>query len=57
MNKRKFMYFLKQILCGLIFVVSGVALPFFLDGDVTVSVLLVPLGLFILFTRELLMEF
>ena len=57
MNRRKFMYFLKQKLCGLIFVTSGVALPFFLDGDATVSVLLIPWGLYIIFTREHIMEF
>ena len=57
MNKRKLIYYLKQKLCGLVFVTIGLAVPFFLDGDATASILLIPLGLYILFTREHLMEF
>ena len=45
-------YYLKQKLCGLALVLIGVIIPFLLDGDVTVSVLIVPLGLYAIFTKE-----
>lgn len=57
MNKRKIMYFLKQKLCGLVLVASGVVIPLILDGDATASVLLIPFGLFLIFTRQKVMEF
>ena len=57
MKKHKLLYFLKQKLCGLVLVGFGVLIPFVLEGDATVSVLLIPWGLYILFTREHLMEF
>ena len=57
MNRRKIMYFLKQKLCGLILVAIGVVVPVLLDGDATASILLVPLGLYLTFTRERIMEF
>ena len=57
MNRRKVMYFLKQKLCGLVIAGLGILIPFVLDGDATASVLLIPWGLYIIFTREHLMEF
>lgn len=57
MNKRKIIYFLKQKLCGLILTAIGCAVPFFLDGDATVSVIIIPLGVFLIFTRQRVMEF
>ena len=57
MNRRKIMYFLKQKLCGLVLVASGVVIPLILDGDATASVILIPFGLFLIFTRQRVMEF
>ena len=57
MNKRKIMYFLKQKLCGLVIAGIGILIPFVLDGDATASVILIPFGLFLVFTRERVMEF
>ena len=57
MNRRKIMYFLKQKLLGLVLVGFGISLPFVLDGDATVSVIIIPMGLFLIFTREKIMEF
>ena len=51
------MYFLKQKLCGLVIVGIGILIPFVLDGDATVSVIIIPLGLFLIFTRQRVMEF
>lgn len=57
MNRRKIMYFLKQKLCGLIIAGLGVLIPFLLDGDATVSIILIPFGLFLVFTKQRVMEF
>ena len=57
MNKRKIMYFLKQKLCGLVIAGLGILIPFVLDGDATVSVIIIPMGLLLIFTREKIMEF
>ena len=45
-------YYLKQKLCGLVLVSIGIITPFVLDGDATLSVLIVPLGLYAIFTKE-----
>ena len=57
MNKHKLLYFLKQKLLGLVLVGFGILIPFVLDGDATVSVIIIPLGLFLIFTRQRVMEF
>ena len=56
-EQKKIMYFLKQKLCGLVIAGFGVLIPFLLDGDATVSVVIIPLGLFLIFTRQRVMEF
>ena len=45
-------YFLKQKLCGLVLATIGIITPILFDGDATASLLLVPMGLFVLFTKE-----
>ena len=50
-------YFLKQKLCGLVLATIGIIVPIICDGDATASLLLVPMGLFVLFTKEKVMLF
>lgn len=50
-------YYLKQKLCGLALIILGVLCPFVVDGDATVSLLIVPLGLYLLFTKTKAMLF
>ena len=50
-------YFLKQKICGLVLAAIGIIVPIVCDGDVTASLLLVPMGLFVLFTKEKVMLF
>ena len=50
-------YFLKQKLCGLVLATIGVIVPIVCDGDATASLLLIPMGLFVLFTKEKVMLF
>ena len=50
-------YFLKQKLCGLVLAAIGIIVPIVCDCDATASLLLVPMGLFVLFTKEKVMLF
>ena len=43
---------MKQKLYGIILLFIGILTPFFLDGDVTFSILIIPLGLYIILTKE-----
>ena len=45
-------YYIKQKLMGLAAVGISVASPLLLDGDATISVLMLPLGLFLMVTKE-----
>lgn len=56
-RKAERIYYVKQKLSGLTLAAIGILIPFICDGDATASVLLVPLGLYILFTREKVMDF
>ena len=50
-------YFLKQKLCGVVLAAIGMVVPIVCDGDATASLLLVPMGLYVLFTKEKVMLF
>ena len=50
-------YFLKQKLCGVVLAAIGIIVPIVCDGDATASLLLVPMGLYVLFTKEKVMIF
>lgn len=51
------LYYLKQKLSGFVLVVVSVLCPIVLDGDATASVFFLPLGLYLLFTKEKVMDF
>lgn len=57
-NKRKSrkraeaIYYIKQKLMGLAAVGISVASPLLLDGDATISILMLPLGIFLMITKE-----
>lgn len=51
------LYYIKQRLSGAIMAAIGVIMPFVLDGDVTVSLVALPLGIFLLLTKEKVMTF
>jgi hypothetical protein len=48
---------MKQRLSGVIMAVIGIITPFVLDGDATVSLVALPLGIFLLLTREKVITF
>ena len=56
-RKAERIYYIKQKLSGLIMSTIGIFTPFLLDGDATVSLIALPLGLFLVFTKEKVMMF
>ena len=46
------LYKAKQKLIGLLTICVSIASPLLLDGDATISVITLPLGLYLLFTKE-----
>lgn len=51
------LYYMKQRLSGAIMAAIGIVTPFVCDGDVTVSLFALPLGIFLLLTKEKVMTF
>lgn len=45
------LYYMKQRLLGAIMTAIGIVMPI-LDGDVTISLIALPLGIFLMITRE-----
>ena len=51
-RKAETIYYIKQKLIGFAAVGISVASPLLLDGDATISVLMFPLGIFLMVTKE-----
>ncbi len=51
------LYYMKQRLSGFVMASIGIVAPFILDGDATVSLFALPLGIFLLLTKERVMIF
>ena len=45
-------YYIKQKLSGLTMAAIGIIIPILLDGDATFSLIALPLGIWLLFTKE-----
>ena len=56
-RKQETLYYMKQRFSGLLITAMGVVTPLILDGDATFSLLAIPLGLFLMVTREKVMMF
>ena len=50
-------YYIKQKLSGLTMAAVGIITPILLDGDVTFSLFALPVGIWLLFTKEKVMMF
>lgn len=48
---------IKQKLSGLLMVACGVAAPILLEGDATASLIFIPLGLYLMITRQRVLDF
>ena len=51
-RKAKRTYYIKQKLSGLTMAAVGIIAPFICDGDATFSLIALPLGIWLLFTKE-----
>ena len=56
-RKAEKIYYIKQKLSGLTLAAIGILIPFIVDGDATASLLVLPMGLYLLFTKEKMMDF
>lgn len=45
-------YYIKQKIFGVCFAAFGLLIPFIADGDATASLLIVPMALYMIFTKE-----
>lgn len=52
-KSKRYYYFRKQKLYGVALIVLGVLSGILLDGDITVALLLVPLGAYLIFTKDM----
>ena len=51
-KRESLLYKAKQKLLGVVAIGVSIASPLLLDGDATVSVIMLPLGLYLLFTKK-----
>ena len=51
-KRETLLYKTKQKLFGLLAIAASIASPLLLDGDATISVIMLPLGIYMLFTKE-----
>ena len=51
-KRASLLYKAKQKIIGLLAIGISIASPLLLDGDATISVIMLPLGLYLLFTKE-----
>ncbi len=56
-QRTKRIYYIKQKLSGLVMAVIGIIMPFLFDGDATFSLFALPLGVFLILTKERVMTF
>ena len=51
-KRESLLYKTKQKLLGLLAIAASIASPLLLDGDATISVIMLPLGIYMIFTKE-----
>ena len=51
-KRENILYYAKQKMLGILAIGISIASPILLDGDATISVIMLPLGIYILFTKE-----
>lgn len=51
-RRESLLYKAKQKLLGILAIAVSIASPILLDGDATISVIMLPLGIYTLFTKE-----
>lgn len=56
-KRAKAMYYIKQKLSGFVLAAMGLAVPALNSGDATASLILLPLGIYLMLTKERVMMF
>ncbi len=56
-QRTEHLYYIKQRLAGLVVTATGIIAPFILEGDATISLFALPLGVFLMLTKERVMTF
>lgn len=56
-QRTEHLYYMRQRLSGAIMATIGIVTTFVLDGDATVSLVTLPLGIFLMMTQEKVMTF
>lgn len=56
-KKSKIVFYIKQKLSGLAITSAGIIAPFLSEGDITISLIFLPLGIWLIFTKEKAMIF
>ena len=51
-KRESLLYKAKQKFVGLLAISASIASPLLLDGDATISLIMLPLGIYVLFTKE-----
>ena len=51
-RKQEKLYYIKQKIFGVIVAAFGILFPFVVDGDATMSLFIIPMGLYMIFTKE-----
>ena len=51
-KREEFLYKAKQKLLGVVAIAASIASPLLLSGDATISIIMLPLGIYVLFTKE-----
>ena len=51
-KRESLLYKAKQKLLGVLAITASIASPLLLDGDATISLIMLPLGIYVLFTKE-----
>lgn len=56
-QRAEHLYYMKQRMSGAIMAAIGIITPFVLDGQIAISLVALPLGIFLLLTKEKVMVF
>ena len=51
-RKQEKLYYIKQKLFGIVTAAFGLLIPFVTDGDATMSLFIIPMALYMIFTKE-----
>ena len=54
-RREEFLYYIRQSVFGFLMVIAGIIAPIIADGDATISLVTIPLGIYLMITKEKIM--